>query len=532
MSLLRSIVEDSRASCKAEVPATDPGGSGPPRSTDIERSIHEQVRSILEFLKEPDPSRSFDVVERGLVPRLFALGQLFLAFFLAWRHERSNSAVRAWTRRGLRRRQAQPRTLKTFFGPVRYWRTYMTDDAVSGLYPLDLALGLTADCFSLLVVDIAARLPTVLSYDQATAIFELFVGWAPSKTAVEQMVLGLGQHTQDWFRDAPPPADDGEVLVIQIDSKATPTATEEELQKRRGKRRPSAFPDSPRHRGREARQRRGSKVRRKKGDKSKNGRAAHLVVMYTLKRGTGPDGKPALLGPRNRWVYASYTSKRHAFEIARREADKRGFPKGSGKLIQLVTDGDDDLRRLGKEFFPDAIHTLDVMHALEYLWEAGGCLFKEGCAELTAWVKSLEKLIYKGKILDVLGEMGERLERIPKTGPGNKGRRKRLETAINYLGSRTEMMNYGWLKKQDLELASGSVEGAVKHVIAKRFDSGSMRWIRERAEPLLQLRSIEINGDWSAFIRYVHARANEQAVRDAQPVVLLSRLAGPLPEVA
>jgi hypothetical protein len=201
-------------------------------------------------------------------------------------------------------------------------------------------------------------------------------------------------------------------------------------------------------------------------------------------------------------------------------------------LIQLVTDGDDDLRRLGKEFFPDAIHTLDVMHALEYLWEAGGCLFKEGSAELTAWVKSLEKLIYKGKILEVLGEMGERLERIPKTGPGNKGRRERLETAINYLGSRTQMMNYGWLKKQDLELASGSVEGAVKHVIAKRFDSGSMRWIRERAEPLLQLRCIEINGDWCAFVRYVHARANEQAARDAEPVVLLSRVAGPLPEVA
>ena len=59
-----------------------------------------------------------------------------------------------------------------------------------------------------------------------------------------------------------------------------------------------------------------------------------------------------------------------------------------------------------------------------------------------------------------------------------------------------------------------------------------MRWVRERAEPLLQLRCIKINGDWSAFIRYVHARAHEQAVRDAEPMVLRSRIAGPLPEVA
>jgi hypothetical protein len=45
-------------------------------------------------------------------------------------------------------------------------------------------------------------------------------------------------------------------------------------------------------------------------------------------------------------------------------------------------------------------------------------------------------------------------------------------------------MNYGWLRRQDLELASGNGEGAVKNVIGKRFDNGGMRWICERAEAL------------------------------------------------
>ena len=379
------------------------------------------------------------------------------------------------------------------------------------------------------MLDLAGRLATLVSFDQVTALQLLFLGWSPSKTSVEKMVLGLGKHTGEWFREAPPPADDGEVLVLQVDSKATPTATEGELQKRRGRRRPNPFPHSPRHRGREARRRRGPKLRRKKGDKSKNGKAAHLVVMYTLKRGKDPAGKPALLGPRNRKVYASYTSKRHAFEIARREADKRGFPRGSGKLVQLVTDGDDDLKALGKEFFSEAIHTLDVMHAMEYLWEAGACLFKEGSPEQAAWVTKLEKLLYRGKVFKILGELAAELEAIPKTGPGNKGRRRRIEKALNYLFERTEMMNYGWLKTQDLELSSGSVEGAVKHVIAKRFDNGSMRWIRERAEALLQLRCIEINGDWDAFIRYVYETANAQAHREAQAPVILSLTPASLP---
>ena len=48
------------------------------------------------------------------------------------------------------------------------------------------------------------------------------------------MVLGFGRHTTEWFEQLPPPKNDGQVLVIQIDSKGTPTATEEELNKRRG----------------------------------------------------------------------------------------------------------------------------------------------------------------------------------------------------------------------------------------------------------------------------------------------------------
>lgn len=529
MSQLSSIVDGLDVPCKREAAEEDATRTD---SAAIERRIHEGVKDILDFLRKPEPARSFDAVERRLVSLVFALGRLFLAFFLAWKEEHLRVDLRCWEKRGFRRRRLQPKLLGTFFGKVRYWRTYMTDESGSGLYPLDLALGVNRDGFSLLVLDIAARLATAVSFDQVTGLMRLFLGWSPSKTSVEKMVLGLGKRTGEWFREAPPPVDDGEVLIVQVDSKATPTATETELQKRRGKRRPNPFPESPRHRGRDARRRRGPKARRNKGDKSKNGKAAHLVVMYTLRRGLAPDGKPALLGPRNRKVYASYTSKRHAFEVARREADKRGFPNGSDKLVQLISDGDEDLARLAKGFFPEAIHTLDVMHAMEYLWEAGGCLFKEGSRELATWVKKLEKLLYRGKVFQVLGELAAKLEAIPKTGPGNKGRRERLEKALNYLFERTEMMNYAWLKAQDLELSSGSVEGAVKHVIAKRFDNGSMRWIRERAEALLQLRCIEINGDWDVFIQYVYKKAHAAAVSQAEPQVILSLTPAPLPEKA
>ena len=81
----------------------------------------------------------------------------------------------------------------------------------------------------------------------------------------------------------------------------------------------------------------------------------------------------------------------------------------------------------------------------------------------------------------------------------------------NYIDRRVDKMNYKKLREQDLEVSSGAVEGAVNYVIAKRFDSGGMRWIKERAEPLLQLRCIEVNDDWDAFIEFVHDRTREQA---------------------
>ena len=79
------------------------------------------------------------------------------------------------------------------------------------------------------------------------AVLSTFLQWSPCQKTVEEMVLGLGKHMSQWFGSAPAPENDGEVLIVQIDSKATPTATEQELQKRRGKRADNLHPGSQRH---------------------------------------------------------------------------------------------------------------------------------------------------------------------------------------------------------------------------------------------------------------------------------------------
>ena len=253
-----------------------------------------------------------------------------------------------------------------------------------------------------------------------------------------------------------------------------------------------------------------------------------MVVIYTLRR----RGTRRLEGPVNRRHYASFGTKRHAFAIARREATKRGFGPDSGRLVQLVTDGDNDYADLATEYLPGVLHTIDCYHVFEKLWEAGRAFLTEGSPELKAWVREQKGRLFDDDAESVLDELKRRRDAIAKTGPGNKGRRKRLKDARRYLSKRVDKIRYGSLRRRDLEISSGIVEGAVKCIIAKRCDHGGMRWIRERAQAVIQLRCIETNGDWSAFERFVHDRLHAASRLNCAPERLQTNIPQDIPRAA
>lgn len=477
---------------------------------------------------------AFMHVEREVWDLVLAVGRAIVVLFLGLREQQVALEMRV---EGLahtfRPAPSIARNLTTRFGVVRYWRQYMREIAKTGrhgFHPLDRALGLVSDRISFNVLAVAVRLATKLSFAEARTTLSMFMPNAPSTEVIEQAVLGLGRHTAEWFetasasdRDGP----DGEVLIVMADGKGAPTATDTELKRRRGKRRKRVGTTSKRHRGRERRRRHPKKPRRKKGDKSKNARVATLVLMYTLRR----EGD-RLVGPLNTWVYASFAPKEHAFQIARREANKRGFGPDSGKLVQFVSDGDNDLARLASTYLPRAIQTIDCMHVVEKLWSAGECFYSEGSDALKTWVEAQKERLYAGRAHLIVSELSERFERVAKTGPGNKGRRERLQDIIRYLGKRIERMNYDELLRRDLEISSAPVEGAIKNVIGKRCDHGGMRWIRERVEALLQLRCIEMNGDWDRFAEFIHNKVWAEALVDHARIRLQSSTPAPLPNIA
>ena len=415
-----------------------------------------------------------------------------------------------------------PKWLSTVFGTILFFRTYLRAASFeadrSGIHPVDHAFGITRDRFSMDVVSPAARLATHVPFDLCADLLQEFWGWSPAKDSIEEMVLGLGALTEEYWEQAPAPAGDGDVLVIQVDAKGAPMATEEELEKRRrpwskGERAPS-----PRHRGRKRRKDWKKKTRRKPGDKSKNAKMANIVVMYTLK-----SQGDLLLGPLNKRVYGTFASKRRAFAVAAREAKKRGFdPSSEAARIQFVSDGDPDLQDLADEFFPHTIQTLDLMHVLEYLWSAGQSRYRTGSKKLAAWMRVQKSRLLSGRHKRVVRELDDMV-----AAAGSKAGRERVEKARSYLANNLHRLDYKWAREMDLEIGTGAVEGAVKHVMGKRLDNGGMRWIPERAQATLQLRCIEISGQWRDFIAFVEHRTRGEFA-EGRPVRLLRSEPAPI----
>ena len=154
------------------------------------------------------------------------------------------------------------------------------------------------------------------------------------------------------------------------------------------------------------------------------------------------------------------------------------------------------------KLFPNASFVLDIRHLEEKIWKVGRLFYEEGSKDLENWVEEQKKMIYQGQIQKLLKSLKEKEKKLSRRAKRDKKKIKGLRTLINYIERRVHMMDYKNYIENDLPIATGIVEGAVRYVIGERMDCSGMRWIPERAEALLQLRCIELNGDWDEFFNW------------------------------
>jgi len=422
------------------------------------------------------------------------LGRALVMLFLAHQSSHWRREEYVYARRRYKLGKKRAKALGTRYGKVvfsrRVGRRVWGGGAGSDL-PVDRALGLVSG-FSLNVVMVMAKFCAQMAFAGARRTYADLFGWTPSPRAVLRMVDAVGDEARPFLEQVPAPDDDGEILVIQMDGRGAPMITESEYRKRA---RPHAKGNGTKRHQRRRRRKAAAKPRRTKGQKSRNSKVAFMGVIYTLRR--TPDG---LEGPINKRVIATFESHEALFIWLKREAEKRGY--GSKETIFLA-DGSEHIWRLQERYLPDAKVCLDWFHLVEYIWNAGQAIHKEGSEELAAWVGRQARRLRRGAKVAVIGELKESLAKIPSTGPGNKGRRQRLLKTIGYMETHLKRLNYAAFRAQDYDIGTGAVDGGIKNLVAVRLDGGGMRWGRQRSERVLLLRCVLLNNQWDAFTRYL-----------------------------
>lgn len=456
-----------------------------------------------------------DDVEGSLWTALLALGRALMMLFLARQAERWTKGASYLADGGAYEVVGTEKcAIGTRFGKVELSVPVgrrRGDARAARDLPMQRALGLPGG-FTLLVVTTVARLCAQMAFASARDLLRNLFEWSPSPRAVLRMVDAVGERARPFLEQAPAPEGDGAVLVLTVDGKGAPAISSKEHGRRA---RPHGERGANRRHHRRRKRREHPRVRRGPGKKSKNAKVAAVGVLYTLRRNADGD----LEGPVNKRVYGTFESYRALFEWISREAKKRGYGTDKFTKVLFIADGADVLWGLQQEFFPDAEVCLDWFHVVEKLWAAGKAICRgtrRHRARLEAWVSEQKKLLRQGHVAQVIATVDEALTATASTGPGNKYRRTVLESVRNHFVKNAARMQYAKLRRQDLDIGSGVIEGAVRHLVGVRLDGPGMRWGRDRAEAILHLRCVLINGLWQDFTRQL-AASNGFRLR-AQPV--------------
>lgn len=470
---------------------------------EVQRAFHAAVRCA-----EVEGAGSFVEFDTKLWPSMLALGRALVLLFLAKQATRPRAARYRYDGKDYVLGEKKAKAIGTRYGKVLFRRPIGRPvgspkgkcDAV-----VDRDLGLCGG-FGLDVVMTVAFLAAQMSFANVRRTYRRFHEWAPSPRAILRMVDAIGDEARPFLEQAGAPEDDGEFLFIQADGKGAAVITSAEHRKRRQRHKPKG--SNKRH------HRRRSRVpiplrRRTKGKKSKNSKLAVVGAIYTLRRTA--DG---LEGPINKRVFATFESHEALFVWLRREADKRGY---GSKTTVFLGDGSEHIWRNKAIYFPDAIECIDWCHVVEKLWKAGECVFPEGSEQLRTWIGKQAGRLRRGAAKTLIAELKGMLRDVPATGPGNKGKRTRLQKTIAYYETHIARMAYDQMRANDFDIGTGVIEGAVRHLMSYRLDGPGMRWSRQRSERVLQLRCILVNDQWDEFQRYLLAR--KRITLAAQPEV-------------
>ena len=409
------------------------------------------------------------------------------------------------------------RAVMTEFGEVILDRKLYQADGAEALAPLDAALDLPDEKYSLKVRRIVAEEAARASFDEVVEQVKKQSGAEVPKRQAEELAVRAACDFDDFYRSRlREPEDSDQLLVLSFDGKGIATLHRDLREATRKK-----AESTPRR----------LETRLTKGEKPNRKRMAEVATVYSI--GEWPrtiadvlhgarDAQDKAQRPRpiNKRVWASIVHEperviQDAFDEAlRRDPDLRR------RWVVLVDGNRDQLERIKRAARATGVKiriVLDVVHVLEYLWRAAYAFHADGTKDAQTWVECRLIALLTGRNG---GALAKDLRAKIKSHNLDQNSAKSVEAAATYLTNNTRLMHYDRALAEGLPIATGVIEGACRYLVQDRMGRTGAVWSAAGAEAVLRLRALRASNDfddyWQFHIAKEHERTHQSRYADGE----------------
>src|SRR5487761_1954047 len=392
------------------------------------------------------------------------------------------------------------RSVESIFGTVEVARTGYGAAGTASLHPLDGALNLPPEKYSLEVRRRAAIEAAKSSFDEGLQTLEMYTGAHVPKRQFEELMKRAAQvlrafyHSPQTGTRADPQT--GSILVLTVDGKGVVMRPEDlrEATQRAAAARARTFT---------ARLGSGRRLHAK--------RMASVAAIYTvepfvrtpeqiLPESCRQETGPARPQPVHKRVWASLAQSPEDVigemfdEAARRDprGHKRWVALVAGNLPQIA-----HLEQLVEKRGVPLILVVDFIHVAQYVWKAAGALFPNQDLDQDRWTREHLLEILRGKASRVAAGM-RRSATLREMG----AERKPVDECADYLLHYSSYLQYDKALAEGVPIATGVIEGACRHLVEDRMNLTGARWSLTGAEAVLRLRALRSSNDFDAYWKF------------------------------
>jgi hypothetical protein len=403
----------------------------------------------------------------------------------------------------------QQRELETVFGTVSVERAGYGQQGVESLHPLDAELNLPDERYSLELRRRVAEEAAKSSFDETLESISKNTGGHVPKRQVEELVMRAAQDFDAFYQRRQALAGDGQgagsILAVSVDGKGV-----------------TMRPQDLREQTRKAAAARVHKMgtRLSKGEKKNAKRMATVAAVYTISPfvrtpeeligdSSFPRPGPPRPRPEQKRVWASL--EKTPEEVIKEllvEARYRD-PNDEKSWVALVDGNKGQLRilkRLSKKNGLDLTIIVDLIHVIEYLWDAARVFFPDPGAQLENWVRYRLLEILRGKA----GLMAGGMRRSATLRGLSAKAREPVDVCARYLSNHSAYLRYDRYLAKGLPVATGVIEGACRHLVKDRMAVTGARWSLNGAEAVLRLRALRSSRDFDEYWIFHEAREHER----------------------